>query len=260
MLKGGAMPAFAASDSVAPTLINAMIPNTLHAHSAVLDQEGVILQVNDAWKAFGTENGLRLPDWGVGVNYLDLCRSALGPAHRLCVDLEALLLGRTALTTWVYPCHAPTGHRWFNLIGVRLPDSRGGAVLSHVDITDLVGQQALEDGPVTETSRPALMPMSILPRRTEDAESQRAEQTVVEGFSTRQQQVFALLREGKTDAEIATALNVSPATAKKHVEAVLRRLGVTDQAQVDPGDTKRTHSFGGLSGRRFPVRQPRSSR
>jgi len=34
--------------------------DTLSAHIAVLDQNGVILEVNEAWKRFARENGFRL--------------------------------------------------------------------------------------------------------------------------------------------------------------------------------------------------------
>ena len=42
---------------------------------AILDQDGVIIDVNDRWIQFAAENGgLGLP--AIGVNYLDVCRRA----------------------------------------------------------------------------------------------------------------------------------------------------------------------------------------
>ena len=53
------------------------ILSSLSAHVAVLNERGDIILINEAWKNFATKNG-GSPDLslGVGVNYLDVCRSA----------------------------------------------------------------------------------------------------------------------------------------------------------------------------------------
>ncbi|TFV71034.1 GAF domain-containing protein [Blastococcus sp. CT_GayMR19] len=48
-------------------------------------------------------------------------------------------------------------------------------------------------------------------------------------FTTREQQVVALLRRGMSDRAIAEALLISPKTAEKHVGAVLRKTGSTSR-------------------------------
>lgn len=48
-------------------------------------------------------------------------------------------------------------------------------------------------------------------------------------FTTREQQVVALLRRGMSDRAIAGALLISPKTAEKHVGAVLRKTGSTSR-------------------------------
>src|SRR5215467_4190820 len=52
--------------------------NSLADHIAVLDREGTIIAVNEAWKRFALENGARdTKQLSVGVNYLHICRTAL---------------------------------------------------------------------------------------------------------------------------------------------------------------------------------------
>lgn len=50
------------------------------------------------------------------------------------------------------------------------------------------------------------------------------------GLSSRQTEVLALLARGRSNAEIAQALHVSPHTVKKHLEHIYDRLGVRSRA------------------------------
>jgi hypothetical protein len=51
--------------------------NSLTAHIAVLDSQGVIFAVNDAWKRFARENGGATDTFYVGANYLTACENAV---------------------------------------------------------------------------------------------------------------------------------------------------------------------------------------
>lgn len=53
------------------------------------------------------------------------------------------------------------------------------------------------------------------------------EAAAVERLSDRQRQVLALVSAGRTNAEIALALDLSIGTVRKHIEHILRRLGVS---------------------------------
>lgn len=99
---------------------------------AVIGQAGDIRFVNRAWTRFATANSadpaaIRL---GVGVNYLDACRSV--PEIR--AGLAAVLQGEQEQFSIEYPCHSATEQRWFMLHAARLADG-DGAVISHVDVT-----------------------------------------------------------------------------------------------------------------------------
>lgn len=110
-------------------------------HVAVLDGQGRIVMVNDAWKRFGCGNGAAEIEW-VGMRYLDVCREAArqpGEAGRhagfVLAGLETVLDGRIDRFRWEYPCHSPTERRWFLGTAVPLNES-GGAVVTHTDITE----------------------------------------------------------------------------------------------------------------------------
>ena len=54
-------------------------------------------------------------------------------------------------------------------------------------------------------------------------------------FSEREREVLALLRDGKSNPQIATALCISTETAKSHVASILSKLGLTSRREVlDP--------------------------
>jgi DNA-binding NarL/FixJ family response regulator len=63
----------------------------------------------------------------------------------------------------------------------------------------------------------------------------RAELTAISGrrvreLTPRQREIGALIAKGASDREIAAHLGITPATAQKHVQGLLRRLGVPNRA------------------------------
>ena len=115
--------------------------DSLRAHIAVLDREGRIVAVNDAWRRFSAENGGAAPATDVGVNYLEVCGaeaegSGADGAADILEGVRAVLEGRRGSFEAEYPCHSPEEERWFMLTATPLPSGRGGAVVSHIVITD----------------------------------------------------------------------------------------------------------------------------
>ncbi len=113
----------------------------LPSQVAVLDRDGTIVAVNEAWKRFARDNGAPdLAEHSIGVNYLEICRRAAGPsvegAQAAYTGLLAVLNRSQPLYTLEYPCHSPSERRWFLLYAAPLPAGREGAVVSHVNITE----------------------------------------------------------------------------------------------------------------------------
>jgi DNA-binding CsgD family transcriptional regulator len=52
------------------------------------------------------------------------------------------------------------------------------------------------------------------------------------GLTSRERDVLELVAAGHSDAEIATALFISPKTANRHVGAILSKLGVRNRTQA----------------------------
>ena len=104
----------------------------------MLDREGVIVTVNDAWRRFSAENGGAAAGTYVGANYLSVCAVADAAggegAGAVLEGVREVLAGGRESFSAEYPCHSPEEERWFMLCATPLPG--GGAVLSHTVITD----------------------------------------------------------------------------------------------------------------------------
>ena len=99
---------------------------------AVLDSSGVILLVNESWRRFGRENGAGAA-CGVGINYLRICDRAAESGDEIAgvvsAALTAVLAGHAPKAALDYPCHSPSGQRWFHLTVRALAGGRRTLVL-----------------------------------------------------------------------------------------------------------------------------------
>ncbi|MBK8536578.1 MAG: diguanylate cyclase [Candidatus Competibacteraceae bacterium] len=121
------------------------ILDSIDANIAVLDGDGVIVAVNEAWRRLAltneTEPGKPAQRTGVGTNYLAVCQQAasgeqLEEALAARDGIEAVLAGRQPIFTLEYPCHAPHEQRWFIMRTTPLDTEEGGAVIAHTAITE----------------------------------------------------------------------------------------------------------------------------
>lgn len=117
------------------------ILDALPAHIALLDEKGVVVAVNDAWKGFGSNNVFDTPEYGVGRNYIHICEQAHGEcateAHQVGEGIKAVLRGEARSFTLEYPCHSPTEKRWFRVMVTPLHKGGiGGAVIMHVNVSE----------------------------------------------------------------------------------------------------------------------------
>ena len=112
--------------------------DALPVNVSLLDQNGTIIQTNEAWREFGTRNGIRMDADTVGTNYLAVCeRSSTETAEQARRGLEALLAGTRDGFQLEYPCHSPVEQRWFLLVAVPVTvDGQRHAVVAHINITE----------------------------------------------------------------------------------------------------------------------------
>ena len=213
---------------------------------AILDRSGLIVAVNEAWKESGRRYGLRLSNFGVGVDYLHYCEMGSPDSPELMNGLRQLLAGKSNFLTRIYPCHSPTDGVWFYMIGLPLSGGRrSGIALLHVDITPFFRFPMVASGESTETYESVReVDVDAVARSVESsslealstqvtrllAASQRSsspqsedyarQKLALAGLSKRQLEIFGLLADGKTNAEIANILSRSPNTVKLHVSAI----------------------------------------
>jgi DNA-binding CsgD family transcriptional regulator len=232
------------------------LPKLLPVIVAILDRSGTIVGVNDAWKEFARQSGLRIAGFGVGANYLQYCSTSDSP--RLSDDLKSLLAGKVDLVTRIYPCHSPTTARWFYMIALPLASyDRSGVAVLHVDLTPflpvthvprqaelVVGDMSISEsmaGSVEYSSLEALssqlasmLTVQALPaqQRDRDYRQEDAGGLTRVSLSKRQLEILGLLARGKTNTEIARTLCRSPNTIKLHVSAILRQLNVKSRTQA----------------------------
>jgi DNA-binding CsgD family transcriptional regulator len=125
-------------DTLAITVLN-----SLSAHIAILDADGVILETNNAWRRFAVENGAAPGvDHSVGMNYISICDAAEGPgardAQRVAEGIRQVIRGEVEEFLYDYPCHSPSGKHWYYMRAVRTTvEDPLRVVVSHEDITAL---------------------------------------------------------------------------------------------------------------------------
>jgi two-component system, LuxR family, sensor kinase FixL len=115
------------------------ILSSLSSLVAVLDRDGVIIAVNQAWLALAGRGAVSREAVDVGVNYLDVCRRAASAgddsAAESLAGIEDVLSGRTPGFSLEYCC-ADRDRRWYAMSVVPLQRPEHGAVVSHVDVTE----------------------------------------------------------------------------------------------------------------------------
>lgn len=117
--------------------------DSLPAQLAVLDAEGTIVSVNDAWRRFGTAATCDV--CAEGTNFFEVCRrAAAGDDPRAAADAALAAEGVRQVLDGAIPefsmdvaCRTPDGVMWFTEQAVRFTGGHGsGAVLSYTDITE----------------------------------------------------------------------------------------------------------------------------
>ena len=110
------------------------------SHLAILDEDGLIITVNKAWRQFADANGLAWGDYGVDRNYLEVCEFAVGDyaveAPAAFKGIQGVMTNQQNDFSLEYPCHSPAEQRWFLMYVASLEDNRNFRILvTHLNIT-----------------------------------------------------------------------------------------------------------------------------
>ena len=107
----------------------------------VIDDQGIIIVTNRAWKDFGEENEAERETFCEGASYFSVCSATFeaekDEIEQIAANIRAVLEGTQPGYTFEYPCHSPHVERWFScsvnhfsIFGTRY------AVISHTNITE----------------------------------------------------------------------------------------------------------------------------
>jgi DNA-binding CsgD family transcriptional regulator len=125
--------------------------NSLSAHIAILDENGIILETNNAWRNFSLKGGMPVDHDDRGANYLEICEAATGAdsndAHKAAAGIRAIIAGEMDEFLFDYPCHSEDGPHWYYMRAIRMSgDGPMRVVTSHEEITALkLTEEALRE-------------------------------------------------------------------------------------------------------------------
>ena len=120
-----------------------VVVDSLSAHVAILDEQGVILETNDAWQKYARMNGMKDGYDCVGLNYFTICQAAsLDPdddAGRVALGIRQVMQGTLDEFLHQYPCHSPDEKRWYAVRVVPYRDRQVHRVIvTHENITPIM--------------------------------------------------------------------------------------------------------------------------
>lgn len=164
------------------------VVNSMSAHVAILDEDGVIIDTNRAWQDFALQNGMKQSYDGIGINYLNICEGASDEHEKdglnVAEGIRKVLAGDLPEFLTHYPCHSPDERRWY---AVRVVPFRGKeaskVIVTHENITQIIEvQEALEkkEGELRQ-ERERLEETNIALRvllRQRDEDKKRIEETI----------------------------------------------------------------------------------
>ncbi len=109
--------------------------DALTSSVTVLDESGIIMMVNEAWRTFAAENHLPDANHALGTSYFQACGQD-GEGEATAEAIRDVIAGRRERYETEYPCHSPTEKRWFLMQVTRFQGSGPvRAVVVHENIT-----------------------------------------------------------------------------------------------------------------------------
>lgn len=212
-----------------------VVVNSLSAHVAILNEQGVILETNEAWQEYARANGMK-EGWDcVGVNYYSICRGngsnePLNDAGIVARGIEKVVSGELKEFFHQYPCHSADAKRWFVVRVVPYRDEEVHRVIvTHEDITPvMMVQEELERKEVELLSqRERLEETNIALKvllRQRDEDKTRIEETICTNVDRLVLPYVERLLLGKLTEQQRTLAEVVESNLREITEPFLRSL------------------------------------
>ncbi len=121
--------------------LNAAIIASLSGHVAVVDRAGCIIAANDSWIRFAAEGAGANDSVAIGADYLEVCARALrcsdDTGAKVVAGIRSVLAGGKSEFLMQCQCES-TPPQWFEVRVEQLRRPEGGAVVSHIEVTNRV--------------------------------------------------------------------------------------------------------------------------
>jgi len=153
--------------------------DALSAHIAILDDKGVILETNRAWRNFSMNSGISADFDYKGINYLEICDATKGKdqniADEVATGIRAVIAGKIGEFLLDYPCHSEDSQHWYYMRVIRMSSQKPiRVVVSHEEITELklteealrISREALEEQ--KQSLEEANIALKVLLKQRED--------------------------------------------------------------------------------------------
>lgn len=181
----------------------ATILDALPAHIALLDSQGGIVSVNQAWQQFAQTNGRQSAEYVIGANYLDICDRAQGAAAASATEkatakhtaagIRAVQCGTSIHFSMEYALDLPTRQRWFLMTASPFTaEPWHGVVLMRLDITE--HKRVVQELSISE--RDASASKADASSSKADAKSSKADATLVHDIAVRLQAILDTVGDG----------------------------------------------------------------
>lgn len=213
------------------------VVNSISAHVAIIDKQGVILETNRAWDQFAKENDMDQTFQSVGTNYLNICEAGTegqsedgADVKEVAQGIHGVLTGELQEFMTHYPCHSPEQKRWFVVRVVPLQEEqKAKAIVTHENITPIMEmQEALKEKEVEllqereklEETNTALR--VLLRQRDEDRT--RLEETVYNNVDRLVLPYIEKLLQGKLSDKHRTLAEIADNNLRDIISPFLRTL------------------------------------
>ncbi len=192
--------------------------NSLSAHIAIIDEDGFILETNQAWKKFSFANGPSDNFNFNQMNYLGVCEATRGEdikdARAVALGIRQVIKREINEFLYDYPCHSPDCPRWFYMrVVLMAEDGPLRIIISHEDVTQLkLAEEALkENQKLLEDKNQSLnesnIALKVLIRQRENDKAEM-EKKFLSNVKTLILPYIDKLRQGRLNEKDRTLVNI----------------------------------------------------